>query len=315
MGKQGVGKEFILNLFLLKHKEVMEQLLGMSLGQIELEKPFGRNKLDFSAVSEKKIEVIMENQISSSDDSHLRTVINIIDSIQEGVVIWGATSFHPNHVMAVKQKLQQYPSKYIDFYCVQISHDVVEKLTILDQMYPLEVWDHLYLIKKVKNDLLQIIDKRQQVPPSHFGRVYAGEKVYDMDRIEDIKEMMLHNLRDKLSFFPNIHKGKKHSAHHLMLRIGAGMDGVSYQCSVRNQKNMAMIALQMDDHRLNLYDQFRELDDIREKVHPNVIFEKRKIAVYFTPSLNTEETVNELADLLKRFINYFSPFIYNRLPI
>jgi len=83
MSKHRSEKEFIFNLYLKKYPEVLEGILGVDLTQIELEIPYGRKKIDFYAVSkDKRVEVFVENQLTPSDEAHLKEkIMPILQSV------------------------------------------------------------------------------------------------------------------------------------------------------------------------------------------------------------------------------------------
>lgn len=61
-------------------------VLGFELDNIKLEKPFGRSKIDLVAVDPtRRLDTYIENQITQSDETHLRKILNLINGVNEGI--------------------------------------------------------------------------------------------------------------------------------------------------------------------------------------------------------------------------------------
>ncbi|MCF6093896.1 hypothetical protein L1765_07920 [Microaerobacter geothermalis] len=138
MPKQRSEKEFIFNLYLKKYPEVLEGILGVDLAQIELEIPYGRKKIDFYAVSrDKRVEVFVENQLTQSDVAHLKEkIMPILQSLQEGIVVWTAQRFDTAHLSAVKAFLKANPQKYVNVYGVELHPEVIKQLKMIQFFSP-----------------------------------------------------------------------------------------------------------------------------------------------------------------------------------
>lgn len=285
MPKHRSEKEMILNLYFKKCPDVLERILGVDLTQIELEIPHGRKKIDFYAVSkDKRVEIFVENQLSPSDEAHLKEKLwPILHSLQEGIVVWTALRFDEKHLSAVKAFLKANPQKYINFYGLELHPDVMQEIEILDNIDSLDIWSNLWRINKVAQPL-KLVYRHEQMPSMHVGRVYVGEYRYDFNRIEDVKKCLMEYLRKHLAFFPNIHKSKKHSAHSLTISLGAGISGTVFQISTRNHQGKAFVGIHFDESREDMYRRFCLCKPlITKKVNPNIVLENRSLRVYFEP--------------------------------
>jgi hypothetical protein len=310
--KQRSEKEMILNLYFKKYPDVLECILGVDLTQIELEIPYGRKKIDFYAVSKnKRVEVFVENQLTPSDEAHLKEKLwPILHSLQEGIVVWTALRFDEKHLSAVKAFLKANSQKYINFYGLELHPEVIQQLEILDVLNPLDIWSNLWRINKVARPL-KLVYRHEQMPSMHVGRVYVGEYRYDFNRIEDVKKCLMEYLRKHLAYFPNIHKSKKHTAYSLTISLGAGISGIVYQISTRNQQGKAFVGIHFDEGREDMYRRFcfgKPL--ITKKVHPNIVMENRSLRVYFEPYTDLFDTMAEIKDVLEKFIQFFSPYLH-----
>ncbi|WP_278342787.1 hypothetical protein [Parageobacillus thermoglucosidasius] len=312
MPKQRSEKEMILNLYFKKYPGVLERILGIDLSQIELEIPHGRKKIDFYAVSKhKRVEVFVEIQLTQSDEAHLKEkIMPILQSLQEGIVVWTALRFDQKHLSAVKAFLKANPQKYVNFYGLELHPEVIKQAEILDNLSPLIIWPNLWRINKVAYPL-KLVYRHEQMPKAHIGRAYVGEYRYDFNRIEDVKRCLMEYLRKHLAYFPNIHKSKKHLAHSLTISLGAGIGGVVYQLSCRNQQGKAFVGIHFDQSREDMYRRFRlHKSLITKKVHPNIVMENRSLRVYFEPYADLFDTMAEIKDVLEKFIQFFSPYLH-----
>jgi|GEM_PF-1917972 len=311
MPKHRSEKEMILNLYFKKYPEVLERILGVDLTQIELEIPHGRKKIDFYAVSKnKRVEVFVENQLTPSDEAHLKEkIMPILQSLQEGIVVWTAQRFDTAHLSAVKAFLKANPQKYVNFYGLELHPEVIKQAEILDNLSPLIIWPNLWRINKVGQPL-NMVYRHEQMPNTHIGRAYVGEYRYDFNRIEDVKRCLMEFLRKHLAYFPNIHKSKKHLAHSLTISLGAGIGGVVYQLSCRNQQGKAFVGIHFDQSREDMYRRFcLHKSLITKKVHPNIVLENRSLRVYFEPYADLFDTMAEIKTILEKMIQFFSPYL------
>jgi len=310
--KQRSEKEMILNLYFKKYPDVLERILGVDLTQIELEIPHGRKKIDFYAVSKnKRVEVFVENQLTPSDEAHLKEkIMPILQSLQEGIVVWTALRFDQKHLSAIKTFLKANPQKYVNFYGLELHPDVMQEIEILNHIDALDIWPNLWRINKVGQPL-NMVYRHEQMPSMHVGRVYVGEYRYDFNRVEDVKKCLMEYLQKHIAFLPNIHKCKKHSEHSLTISLGAGIGGAVYQLSCRNQQGKAFVGIHFDKSREDMYRRFcLHKSLITKKVHPNIVMENRSLRVYFEPYADLFDTMAEIKDVLEKFIQFFSPYLH-----
>ncbi|WP_027725310.1 hypothetical protein [Tuberibacillus calidus] len=311
MSKHRSEKEMIMNLYFKKYPDVLERI-GVDLAQIELEIPYGRKKIDFYAVSKhKRVEVFVEIQLTQSDEAHLKEkIMPILQSLQEGIVVWTALRFDQKHLSAVKAFLKANPQKYVNFYGLELHPEVIKQAEILDNLSPLNIWSNLWRINKVAQPL-NMVYRHEQMPSMHVGRVYVGEYRYDFNRVEDVKKCLMEYLRKHLAFFPNIHKTKKHSAYSLTISLGAGISGAVYQLSCRNQQGKAFVGIHFDKSREDMYRRFcLHKSLITKKVHPNIVMENRSLRVYFEPYADLFDTMAEIKTILEKMIQFFSPYLH-----
>jgi hypothetical protein len=308
--------EFFLSLFMKKRKELLENALGFDLEKIELEKSNGRKKIDVTAVNaQRRLPVYIENQISPSDPRHLEEkVFEIIRGLQEGIVVWVCSKFNREHIAAVQSALIQSKRKYVNFYCIEVSMDLILHLESLNYIERLEIWSNLDSTK-FTNQPFRLVHKYVQIPSTHIGKSQI-ERELDVNRIEDVQEILLEHLRSELPEFTNVHKGKKCNEGNRSISIGAGADGITYRISTRDMKNLAFVKLCYDANRIEQYKQFQTLfSRMKSEIHPDTIMGKRCIGVSFRPSTSLKDTIKQIATILRKMIRLFTPFIYGEKEI
>jgi hypothetical protein len=311
MSKNGSDKERMFTFFQKYKKDIMADVLGFELDNIKLEKPFGKSKIDLFAVDPlRRLEVYIENQIGKSDEIHLNKIVNLINGMNEGVIVWVALRFNQEHLLLVEEEIKQNKHKYIDFYAVELSSDVLDHVSWLDKQFKIHVLNNLGIISQVEEPM-KLVYKIEQIPPTFIGNAFIGERIYDFNRVEDLREYILEKLQDKIRYFPNLHYEKRPSKYGASIHIGAGKEGVMYIINVRNGSGLAFAELNFDKSKEELFNLFKfHLPSMQVQIHSDIQFKERKIGVYFKPFTELDDTIDKIAVILDRMIKYFSPYTY-----
>ena len=311
MSKNGSDKERTFTFFQKYKKDILTNVLGFELDHIKLEKPYGRSKIDLFAVDPiRRLEIYVENQITPSNEVHLRKIISLINGMNEGIVVWVALYFNQEHLLRVEEELKQNKHKYIDFYAVELSSDVLDYVSWLDKQFKMHVLSNLGILNKVEEPL-KLVYKSEQIPTTFIGNAYVGERIYDFNKNEDLREYVLKKLREKIPYFPNLHYEKRPNKYGASIYIGAGQEGVTYIVNVRNGSGLALSEINFDKSRKELFEVFRfHLPSMQVQIHPDIEFKDRKIGVYFKPLTELDDTIDKIAIILDRMIKYFSPYTY-----
>ncbi|MEQ2529579.1 hypothetical protein WMO40_23175 [Bacillaceae bacterium CLA-AA-H227] len=311
MSKNGSDKERTFTFFQKYKKDIMTDVLGFEMDNIKLEKPYGKSKIDFFAVDPlRRLEIYIENQITPSDEAHLKKIIHLINGMNEGIIVWVALRFNEAHLILVEQELSRNKHKYIDFYAIEIATDVLEYVSWLDKQFKNHILNNLGIISQVEEPM-KLVYKLEQIPKTFVGNAFIGKRIFDFNRIEDLREYTLGKLQEKIPYFPNLHYEKRPSKYGSSIHIGAGKEGVTYILSVRNGRGQAFAELYFDRCQIELFNVFKyHLPSMQSQIHPNIQFKERKIGVYFKPFTELEETIGEIAVILDKMIKYFSPYTY-----
>jgi hypothetical protein len=310
MSVGGSEKEFILSLFLLRNPGVLESATGLKLGRMTAEEPVGRRKIDLLSVDvNRRIPVIIESQISASDTRHLDTILGIIDSSNECVIIWQARSFQREHLDQVVSHLKRNKQKYIAFHAIEIHDDAIAQVELLNQMYKLDIWHKLDRIAQIKQAIKKVFTY-DQIPTTHTGRA-TDTTHYDLTRVEDVNRYLLECLRSEVPCCLNVWKSKKFNSSDSQLSLGGGKGGITFKLSVKNQKGFAAIFLHFDTTQQELYYAMKkDIQWFRKNIHADVSASKRKIGVTFEPDSDLDVTISTLASIFKRMLQSFGPYIY-----
>lgn len=313
MSLKGSEREFLLSLYIMKHKEVLEQTIGFTIDHIVLEKPHGRNKIDLYGVcAEHRLELFVENQVRPTDDLHLNNnILSILQGMQEGIVCWITSSFHPHHLSEVKSYLRKNHRKFINFYAIEINPLLLKELEILNKMYKLDIWNFLDQLNLIEGPPFNLVFKHEQIPSTHLGKVGINQPVLDLENPADVKMYLLNKLRVSIPEMLNLHKEKKCNQWDRILTVGAGRKGVYYRISVEDRRKRAFVELFMDASQEEL---FKRLEAMKKeiKVHfdSRIQISTRRIGVYFKPDKDIDETIKQIASILSKMVHYFSPYIY-----
>jgi len=107
--------------WLLENADVLAKAIGLNLELNTNEHPVGSFSLDLigSVVGTKEV-VIVENQLTPSDHSHLGQLLTYAGGTQAKYVVWIATKFREEHLAAV-ERLNEVSTDEVNYFCVEVS--------------------------------------------------------------------------------------------------------------------------------------------------------------------------------------------------
>lgn len=98
----------------------LEDVLGLDLEVIELEKNVGKYKVDiFAKVVDDGRGVVIENQLNDSDHDHLGKAIAYAAGVDADIIIWVAPEFNDEHLDAV-QWLNDNSQEGVDLFAIRL---------------------------------------------------------------------------------------------------------------------------------------------------------------------------------------------------
>lgn len=317
MSKNGSKKETIFTLWLKENPEVLQKIIGFSIEKMRMEYNNGSQRVDLHGVNrERKIDILVECQVTTADEDHLAKTKDLINNTAEGCVIWIASRFRKKSLIKeIKELLMNSPRKYINFFALEINPGVIELTNLLNGKFELDVLEHLEIIQKIEQPL-KLVDCYFQMPPTHIGKAFIGEIQYDLNREDDLKEYMLEQLCKRMPYYFNFHSSKKHSKHSRVMQIGAGLDEVVYHCSARDTRNRAFVEIRFGTSKSDYYDGFKDKGELlRKEIHPLIKFNDNNRSIGYYTSSNSNDIrgiVNSLVDIFEKQIQFFSPYTYGR---
>lgn len=302
------NKEYILGLWLKKYPEMISRKIGYNVKEILLEKKYGSRIVDgYSLLGNR--EIFIENQLTNSDEGHVRQIIELIDSIEIGqvsTVIWIAKSFYNSKVEKIIEKIKN-TEKHIEFISIEISDESLEMIQHIYSLGSNRAIENLYKLNKIIN--LKINNKYYDSNNNFVkNSKLKSSKVTEKERITS--KIML-EVRKQLYYFANAHRERSFSGN--ILVFGAGKSDICYGIGV-NRKNEIFVELVFQHYTkkffLDLYNKKHEIDEkFKYSVHWDVdLFKITNKKKYHK---NENQVIEAQVRVLGKFIEYFSTYIKN----
>lgn len=311
MSKNHSMKEAILGLYLKERPKIISEALGFEVHHIALEQKHGSHHVDIKAVDNKRrIPVLFELQITKANKSYLKRVQKMLVTVSEAVVVWVAHSFDKEILNELQLWLNQNQPAYTDFYAISLNDVTIPILQQLNDMYKLDIFDNLHLLDEIE-PMLSIELQSKRIPKSHCGHLNIEPAPLNYEIDQDIKRGLLLHLRKAIPQFLNFHYDKKMNQFDKVINFGAGKYGVAYRCSAIDRRGKAFVELYFDQCLKDEYEAFKlQQELLREMIHPDLIFAKRRIGIYFMPLETHEQTFVQIAEIFRNMIRFFSPYFY-----
>ncbi|WP_152667894.1 hypothetical protein [Aneurinibacillus tyrosinisolvens] len=315
MSIKGTEKEFLFSLFLKTRPNILENTLNVKLeaGDILLEKSHQGMKLDMYSIDKHTgSEIYVENLLLKSNEPHQKKVLQIVDSIQKGIVVYQALGFHRNHVKQLKNKIED-SRKDIILYLVKINPKVIEALDSLNKLHKLEVFRNLNLLDNVQNPI-HVVAKYGNMPDKNAERTPPIRKQdSNFGTREDINHMLLSELRRNIPYFLSFQREKSNIETNRLLQFGGGLSGTTYFVTLESRRKLAFLELRFTNESEYLYPIFKEKEhQIRERIGESVVFDDNRnvIGVYFKPSKDIQDTINQIVEVFRKMIHFFSDYFF-----
>lgn len=310
MSKNGSMKENILSIFLKDNPQLLSDALGLQVDDVVLEQRHAHRNIDIRAVdSKRRIPLLIEVQLTKANTAYLNRMIEMIERYNESVIIWIANSFDEVILDKLKKWFSLHQKEFVDFYAVSLHEDTIAVLKKLNEMYSLDIYKNFHLLENL-TPLLTVELVIQQIHPHHCGKMNPNPPPIDYEHPQDVKRALLRVLRNRIPYFLNFHYDKKMNQHDHIIVFGGGKAGIVYRSSARDRTGQAYVELFFDQFQNVWFEAFENMaEELRNRIHPDLIFRKRRIGVYFKPKESYEQTFEEIARIFKKMIDGFSPYI------
>lgn len=138
----------------------------------------------------RRLELYVECQVNPSDPKHFDVnLMNILNSMQEWIVVWIASSFRSDFLDEIKSFLGSGGNKrkYINFYAFEIHPEALSTINALNVMNKLRVWGSLHHIKDVckLSPPIRLIFKHEQIHSTHLGKAAVIHTPFDLNNPVD----------------------------------------------------------------------------------------------------------------------------------
>lgn len=321
MSINGTEREFYFNLYLRDRKFLLENVTGVGLADLLLEKPWEEGlKLDISGYDRGLgIQFIVETVLARSNVTHQQKVQSILDHLDAGNVVYQATSFQDKNVRELEERVFGC-KKPIRLFLVQISHEVLEPLEQLNRMHKLEVYWHLAdTLDKVQKplSLYKTIENPQfaSLKPQPLPKMQG----YDFSRRTDVKKYLLYELRRRVPSFLPVQREKNFAEHDpTIIYLGGGRSGIGYFLSAMNGRGQALVELMFGEANSHLFQLFamkpwllQEKIDARVEVDENLMC----ISCRFTAHEDVRKTVRELARIFEGMVQEITYDLFNLIDV
>lgn len=307
-------KEFYYCLYLLKHKEMLDNIVNTKLNKeaFILDKAVNDRKVDIYTITEDNREVFIEVQLNESDYKHLEQLKKIIDNKDLGnyILVWIASSFTDSMLDEIQELINK-TTKSICFYAVEFNEKVIgylEKLNILD---PLSVYENMEILDLVDNNLNTVaINYRKKSSYKDDIKYFPPNKVNTLYSKQDIVREMLSEVRKQIYYYPNVYVDK--NLDNNVIVLGTGKSDVDFALGI-NKKYIIFIELRFSPNTQDIFNMLWEMKDQIDDIFDYRIefnHDYLRLATYiFCREKNRDQIIKQAVRMLDKYIRFFVKYI------
>ncbi|WP_071396620.1 hypothetical protein [Bacillus tuaregi] len=314
MSKNNSERENMLNLYIaLLNKKIVEDIVSEKVEELKWEKYHEAKKIDIYGEAESeegKITIFVENQITPSNMSHLKSVKTIIQKApNDSKIVWGALNFSSDHLDNVAEVLQNLTTKRIEFFAVQINDSVLEILDELNKLHVLKVMDKLNALNAVEiysNTVDKYVSNCSGLEGENFYKGYSRESIR-----EKTNAYILNELRERVKF-PNLFREKR-TLDDNKIRFGGGREEVNFELIFKDRYENSMVSCQFSKMTDSLYRELVKRKHVFEsKIGKNVICDNvnRRILTHVNEYEHKFDKIDQLVNLMDEYIFYLSNYTF-----
>lgn len=299
-------KELILCVYYLLNAYILEEVLRVELGSLELEKKFHDRKVDIFAVTPENTEVYIEVQLGDSDNSHLEQIIKIInsnDTTNNFIIVWIAAGFKKEHIEEVLKAINGV-NKNIEFVAIRLKRELIPMLQELDDLNVLSVMGKINSLSEISNHLM--------VNYRYYKLINLAKQSNESieEPLNNYKEMILkqvsQEMKIQLSYFINVYRAKATQGN--IIVMGAGISDVTYHIGI-NKYNFIYVGIRFLPSKRNVYNEL-----IKQKETINLQLDYRaewqdlngKIETYIRLKESYGTQIKEAVRVLHKYIQCFT---------
>lgn len=309
-------KEFYYCLYLLKHKEVLENVVNTKLNKeaFILDKAIYNRKVDIYTRTEYNMEVFVEVQLTESDYKHLEQLEKIINNkeLDNYILVWIASSFKDSMLDAIQELINK-TTKSICFYAVVFNEKIIGYLERLNNLNPLAIYENL--------EILDLVDKQLNTVAIYFRKkssykkdttYYSKNKINNPNSKQDIVSEMLGEVRQQIYYYPNVYTDK--NLNNNVIILGTGRSDADFTLGI-NKKNIIFIELRFTPNTKDIFNMFfemkNEIDDIFD-YRVEYKHDYLRLGTYIPyREKSREQIIKQAVRMLDKYIKYFVKYIIN----
>jgi hypothetical protein len=280
----------------MQNPSLLSQFIGGAYRHIELERYQQQMYIDmYGCQIKNNLPVYVETQLTKADSTHFEKVKNVIETIEEGIVIWIAPEFKDEYIKNLYDLLHFAMAKPVNLYGISFSDSYLFQLDRLNKQGQIEIWDKINR-QQLELPVLQMFKSIEIAPFNYQGKL--EENVTDpITTIKGANKYFLRSLKQRVPFFFNAHRSKA-NLNKRQIVFGAGRCGLDYVVCLEDTNRNCFFKLRLTNERhRQLYKQIKQL--LRGKItYKHVVFNENEIAFSFP----------DTTDVIKRIQNVISQF-------
>lgn len=312
MSKKGSEKEFIFTLYLKLNIEILEKILGLKLMEVKLERLYAgvaKNfMVDMYALEKNyNVPVFLENVLTVSDNKHQIRLLQLINHIETGIIVYQALDFKKEHVQELRRAVK---GKSINLFFVKINKSVVDVCMILNsKVHKLKIFYNLNMFNTIQNPI-ELIDELSVINPLKV--VSIEEKVDEVNEKNSINNYLINVLRTNIQYYFSFQREKANMGKESTMRFGFGKANINLNISA-NSEGRAFVELSFAKNSKYIYPMIKKWEERAKEIigrELKFINEKHKIVYRFEPYPNIFDTVDRLLPIAEKFIQAFANYTY-----
>lgn len=213
--------------WLQQNYDVLNEVLDLTLTNVELEQAAGAFRVDLVAEDESGHPVIIENQLEKSDHDHLGKLITYLTAFDAKAAIWIVSDPRPEHITAITW-LNEATSA--SFYLVKVEAVRIESTSLNGESPAAPLFT---LITGPSETTKEVGEKKKQLAEGEMMRQRFWNE-------------LLERAKTRTALHANISASTDS-----WISAGAGKSGLAYEYSIRNHDTQVGLYINRGDAELN----------------------------------------------------------------
>jgi hypothetical protein len=313
VSKGNSRKEYLYSLYTKLYPEKLEKILGVKLDTIQLERRYGKRRVDITGIDQKGTRYLIEVSLKSEDKTHfiqLQELIAEANVIESTVIVWCATSFTERYLEELFHMISN-SNKNIEIIAIKLNSEILYILESINRCYHLEqigrlkeldkAEEHFHVVKGIK---------------CYNGREIMSAQVIDSERVYNRKEKIvieiLKRLRIDSESHANVHQFKEVSGN--SFTIGTSYSDISYKVYVDKTFRLCIELVFSQIHSKEvfvlMYKNKEVIDDYFDYTLTwNSKYQKIGTYLPFWSSNDSNRQINMFCRVVKKYLFGFDKFL------